>query len=887
MPRTVRVLVRLFLGLYPPAFRRGWGHAYREAAADRWGRERAAGRGLFSFTLFLARDTLRELPAAWTRRGQRPPGHRKDPGHGASALRRWLEGLVWDARIAFRALRRRPGLTALVAGTLALGIGANAAIFGVLDRVILRPFPFPGGERMAYVVDRNVQQGFSVAPSQAEVEAWRDGSRTVERLEVLLRRAATLRQGDEAVHVPVVGVSGGLPGMIRLQPVVGRALGPADAAPDATAAIMLAEDYWRSRFGSDPTVVGRTLTLREQPVVVVGVWPSDTRLRLDAPPALYEVLPRGHEVDRASFTQALALLAPGVSRGQVQAELGAIQDRVLAADGETPDGWRPALTVPSDYLGPAFSRGLWILYVGVALLLIAATANAANLLLNRAVDRESELGIRLALGGGRGRLTRVFLLESAILGIAGAALGIALARAAGSVMASAAPPDIPSRLLAGVGGRVPGYALLLVAGVVGLCGLVPALHLRSPRIRRLLGGRNTAGSARGLLRSVLVGAQVALASVLVVGAVLTVRSLKALSSVDPGFALSELVTVTTRLPETRYPTDADRAEMQRRMEEGIAALPGVVGVDGSGTALLSYSISSGEPRLVGDDRESSPDRWTAVAGAEEDFFRVLGIPVLAGRVFEPQDLTDGASRVVVVNRAFAERYPAGVVGRALQFAGDTVPYQVVGVVDDVKTFSLRDRPGGIQVYHPEGRGSAVSAFLRFNVRVRGDPERVLSEALDRVHALDPTLPMPEGRTGLELLHEETADERFLALLLAVFAAISLSLAVAGVYGALSLQVARRTRELGVRMALGADRGRVLGVVFREGMRPVVLGALLGGAAAAVLVRYVRAVLYDVSPVDPVSFVTGMALLLAGAGVALLVPARRATRVPPSEALRAD
>lgn len=793
-----------------------------------------------------------------------------------------IEGMVSDVRLALRGLVRRPGFAVTVVLTLALGLGANGAIFRVLDRVVLRPLPYEGGDRMVYLVLRSPEIGFHRSPRQEELDRWREGARTLDALEAFRPGTRVLAGRGSAELLDYTEVSEGLPGIIGLRPLVGRTFLNQDHDPGAPPVVMLSERYWRSAHGGSPDVVGRTLELDGTHHTVVGVWPEDAPLGMDQPPDLWLPVERGAEADPRRATTILAVLSEGASPAAARDELAGLLEGV--GDGSAPT-WVPVIRSPSSDLGGTFLAGIRIAYAGVLVVLLVAMVNAAGLLFNRAVSREEELGVRLALGGSGGRLVRHFLVEGTVLSLLGAGAAVLVAWAGVAFLEGFAPPDFPGVRGGGLDRRMVGYVggLALVTALV--CGLIPALHVRSPRVKRLLTSRGQVGRRRwrGLLGSGLVAGQVALALMLVVGAGLTLRSLQSIRSVDPGMDIERLVVFSLRLPEERYGSPEEQEAFFRSAMDRMEGVPGVEGVTLSGYPPFRFPMSPGTVHLAGRVPDEPEQGFTATGGGRPGYFELLGIPVLEGRTFTADD---EGREVVVVNEAFARRYAGeDVVGRELVFSDSETRYVILGVVGDIPALGLADDPDRVQVYFPEM--GQVTRFERFIVRTAGPPGEMIPALRRRISEIDPGLPLRSVTTGPELLAVQTADQRFLAVLLATFSVVALLLAVLGVYSSVSLAVRRRTREMGVRMALGAGVPRMVRHVLALGLKPVAGGMLVGSLAAVVLSRFVEPVLYETPPTDPLSFGLAAAILLAAGSAACLVPARRAFRLEPSEVLREE
>ena len=789
----------------------------------------------------------------------------------------WLSGTGIDVRLAVRSLLRRPGFTLMAVLTLGLGTGVSTAVFGALDRVILRPLPYANGDRLAYVAIRHVRRGWQFAPQAPVIERWRQGARTVEQLEVY-REFAGVRTGEgAAVIVRVVGVSAGLPGMLGVRPLLGRMLGSADAEVGAEPAVMLSERYWRGAYGGDGAVVGRPVRVNDTLFTVVGVWPESARLNHDGSPDLFRMLRREAESPQGGFALVLALLRRGVTVAEVEAELASL----ARGHDDFSEDTMPIVQPPYGFLGASYVRGLWLVFGGGIVLLCVAIVNAANLMLGRVSGRSSEMGVRLALGGSRIRIARLLLAETTLLAGAGIVVAVGVAAGVGAAFEALEPGRLVPAGAAGLQARMLGFAALLATVAAVVCGVVPLWLVRANAVRTLAaaagGGRWTAPSTR--LRGVLIAMQAALAVLLAAGASLMARSFTQLSAVDAGMDLDRLAVLAVRAPEHRYASDQAQRLFSERVQEALAAIPGVTGVTTATAPPLAASIRAGLPYLDGEEEPvlSGPE-FTSTSTAAASYFRVLGIPLLAGRDFEP-----GERGAVIVNEAFA-RNRGNVVGRTLRFSRDTLSWTIFGVVGDVRAFGLGDDANRVQLYYPSSGGGA---YTRFVLRTDQSPAAALAAARERIALIDPTVPLREARTGPMLVREQTARVRFVASLLAGFALAGLLLAVSGVYGAVSLDISRRTREMGVRLALGASSRRVMTRVLAVGMRPVLAGAIAGVILTLVVAPWLESLLFEVPARDPWSAAAGVTLLAVTAVLGCLVPARRAARVDPAIALRSE
>lgn len=880
-PLAVRRLARLLLALYPPAFRRRYHRDFLAAVDHRWEREQVASgsdlRATARTGLLLLADTAHGAPEAWRKRGgsplPAPPGH---PGSDGDAnVITWLRSTVGDLRLAWRACRRQPVSTLLIVLTLGLGLGAATATFSALDRVILRPLPFPGGARMAYVALLIPERGWQVGPSSAHVQRWRAGATTVERVEIY-RQTSMVRTGHGPAEILTAHVmSGGLPGMLGVRPLLGRMLGPADGPPGAARAVMLSESYWRSAFGGDPGAIGEAVTLSDASATIVGIWPDDARFDYQGTRDVLAIADPKDEIPEGDFALVLARLAPGVQGDDVERELEALSAGIEGVRA----GMVPRLTPAHGFVGSRYLGAVWLIFAGAGILLLVAVLNAANLLLTRTAGRSSEIGVRMALGGSTARILRLLLAESVAVTAAGTLAGLALAWAIGQAYIAWSP----ERQLA-TGSWLHGRALVftLAASVLAaaIAACVSAWRVRAMGVRDVLAGgagqRATADASR--VRAVLVGVQAMLAVLLVSGAALMARSYGNVLAIDPGFEAEQLAVLSIRPPSRLETSDAERAFLLE-VQEAFASIPGVTGVTTASAPPFSSSISGGLPYLDDEpEPEDSTQASTQVHSVPPEYFRVLGIPIVRGRTFRSYDENDA----VIVNESFARSRGGDVIGRRLRFRQDTGARTIVGVAGDVRNGQLTDDPG-VQLYY--AGGELDDGYTRFILRVDGALDGVVPTARARLAEIDPRVPLLEARTGGEMLARLTARHRFVAFLLAGLSGLGLAFAVSGVYGIVALDVYRRLREIGVRLALGATGGRIAALVTHRGLRPVLIGGLVGAAAAVLAGPYLEALLYDVPARDPVSVLAGLAIVVAAAALGCLIPANRAARIDPAVTLR--
>jgi putative ABC transport system permease protein len=818
---------------------------------------------------------------------------------------------LFDLRQAVRQLGREPAFTALGVITLGLGLGATIALFSVASGLFLQPLPYPEADRIVRLVERrDLGPGGALARgiTNDTYHAWRESPATVEQLAAYQTRAFTLGL-DEPWRVQAGAVSPALFGLLRVRPFAGRFFEEGDAAPGRDRLVVLSHATWRDRFASDPNVVGRVVSLDEEPYTVVGVAPPgfafpDPATELWTP----LVVPRSAGANPNERTimlmSAIARLAPGVTPAQAEAEGTAAARSSSAADLASAAmlGGAGESTVQVVRLADDLARdvrpAVLVLLAAVALVLLAAAANVANLLVARAVRRQRELGIRAALGADHARLARQLGAESLVLAASGGLAGLLVAHWLIAVLPAVAPAGFPRLADITVDGRVIAFALLvtLVTGV--LFGLAPVLHaMRVDLVAALNEGAATAvGGFRrlsgGRLRAGLMVVEVALAMVLLVGASLLARSFVALASVDPGYDAANTLTAHVSFPGTRYDPNA-QARFVERVRERLSALPGVVhaGVVNllpltPGNAIVVFNVP---PRDAG-----GPDDMVR-AGlriASPGYVEAMGIPVVEGRALSERD-GPASQRVLLVNRAYARRYSPdrSVVGTRVPGAfGPGQEWEIVGVIGDVRREGLDAEPepelwvSYAQVADARGRFGRRASLV---VRTTGDPVALAPALHTIVRDVDPLLAIESVMPMAARVSASIAQPRFQAVVLVVFGLATLALAAVGLYGILSYTVSQRRREIGVRTALGATRGDIARLVVGQGLVLASAGILLGLAAAAVASRFLTSLLFGITTTDAVTWVLVPAVLLAVAAAAAFVPARRAALVDPVDALRAE
>jgi putative ABC transport system permease protein len=797
-----------------------------------------------------------------------------------------MRDLVQDVRHGARGLRQSPGFTLTVILTLALGIGACAAIFTVVDGVLLRPLPFAEPERLVMLNESKPPEvpSFTVRPFTT-FPRWKKQSTSFEGLAVVRDGSYNLTGDGEPVRVYAGKVTANAFPTLRVQPALGRGFLADEEVPGKDDVVILGHGFWQRQLGGRADVLERTLRLDGRPHRVVGVMPPGFEL-----PGRFDLyVPHGYEVFRQDESdnrsiEVFARLRPGVTIEQARAELTAIELGLAREEPESFEGWRPLVSPLLEARVGAARRPLLALLGGVGLLLLIACANVANLLLARGTVRARELAVRAALGASRARLVRQLLTESLLLASAAAALGVLLAGWGVHALLALAPEGLPRVQEIALDGRVVGFAAALVVATALVFGLAPALATTRPDLHGTLKetGR-TIGQGRHRLRSGLVVIEVAVAVVLLSGTGLLVRSFDRLRHVDRGFDPSGALAVNLTLPQGKYDPERQLPAFESAALQRLAALPGVTAVGAVQDLPFAGGLNFFCLKL---DGRPAPEQCeiTRFYSITPDYFRAMGIAVRRGRVFDDADWKTQL-HTAVVNETFARRYFPGQdpLGKGIAAAHRPEEvHRIVGIVADVRDDELGGavRPQAYAVLSHQPAHTLT--FV-----VRGSSAGLPSAVRAAIRSVDPEQPVATIRPLADLVSASIARERFSATLFGVFAAVALLLAAAGVHAVMAYAVAERRSELGIRMALGAQAGDVLRLVVGQGGRLVAAGLVLGLAGALVVARLFEAMLFGIGPRDPFSL-AGTALVLAlAAGLASLVPAWRATRVNPLEALRAE
>jgi predicted permease len=806
--------------------------------------------------------------------------------------------LAQDLRFGLRLLRKSPGFATAAALTLALGVGANTAIFSVVYAVLLRPLPYTDPDQLVTAFQTRLQDGVKMTGSSfLDLEEWRQQSHAFTELAGVQRHDLTLTGRGEPDVVDTAVVTPEVFSLLEARPLAGRALVPPDGRPGAEPVVVLSEALWRTRFGSDPGVVGTSVTLDQRPFTIVGVMPAGFRvpafvqrqqiwIPLAQDPLFGSWMPRrgGH------WLRVVGRLKPGTSVAQAQAEMDAIAER-LGREHPENAGWAIRVAPLQQALVADARSALLVLLGAVGLVLLIAVGNIANLLLARATSRAREIAIRQAVGASRGRIVRQLLTESAVLGGLGAIGGILLAYWGVQLLASLLPPEVPRFGEIRVDGWVLGFALVLSVAASLVFGLAPAVFAAGSKPQAGLreDARSGGSGRRQRVRRVLAAAQTALAVVLVVGAGLLLRSLDALTSVNPGFSTEHVLKASVSLPQYQYTTPQQWAAFLSTLLERVKARPGLqqsaLAVPlpiAEGYVNLGFDVVGGPPPPPG--AASTADYVSVSPG----YFRVMGIPLLRGRSFAPEDMVE-APRVAIVNQALARVYFPGQdpIGRRLVFGFPPDPgveREIVGVVGDVRDVALHQDPGPM-MYVPVAQAPFWGAAVV--VKTSLPPSAVFPEIRQVVKGIDKNLPVTDAAALADAVESSVAQPRFRAWLVSLFGIVALLLATAGIFGVVAYAVACRTHEIGVRITLGASPGAIRRMVVRENLGIALSGLAVGSVAALVLAQVLASELYGVGARDPLAFGASVLLVLAAALAAAYVPARRATRVDPVTALRCE
>ena len=811
-----------------------------------------------------------------------------------------MDRLLPDVAHALRRILRAPGFAAIAVVTLALGIGANTAIFSLVKTVILRPLPYGDPGRLV-MLWRSADKGESTWLSSPEVSGYGTATRAFERVDAYYGTVANLTGGMEPERVNAAFVTPGLFRTLGVSALVGRTFEPADSAAAISNQVVLGYALWQRRLGGRPDIVGQTIQVNGTARTIIGVMPPTFRLPRDfgsdRPSELwtpYDLAPTAAQFGNRSLT-AFARLQPAVDPAAATSAMRGIESQWFE-QGHWQKGDETGLNaVPMrDFVIGDVRTALWILLGAVGVILLIACANVANLMLARGDERHREVAVRTALGASRSRIMGQLLTESVVIALAGGFLGTALAYGGLRVLEAAQPAGIPRIEEIGIDGGVFAFTLILTV-VTGLVfGLAPALELSRPDLSKAMkdGGRaGTASVSRQRFRDGLAVAQMAFSVVLLIGAMLLIRSFVQLRGVDLGFGRVQALTMRLALPTTTYPNDTAVIAFHRTLRHRLAELPGVTTV--GATRLLPLTGTIGDWSITIEGRTPAPNEnpngdWQVVTPG---YFEAMGMKIREGRGITDAD-NENAPIVAVVNETMAKRYwPDGAIGKRYHIGSLNQPWiTIIGVAGQVRHNAVIEAPRA-EMYVPHAQwgaaGASASRALTYVIRTTGDPLGVLGYVRQTVRALDPNLPIADIQTLERVMANSLSQARFTTALLGLFAALALVLASIGIYGVIALLVSRRRQEIGIRMALGAKPGSILAMVVRRGMVLAATGVAIGLLGALALGSVLNSMLYGVTRFDPATFATVPAVLAGVALAACIIPAGRAARVSPMLALRED
>jgi len=812
-----------------------------------------------------------------------------------------MSGLFQDLRYALRQLRKSPGFTAVAVITLALGIGANTAIFSVVNGVLLRPLAFKNPGQLVRIWHVPPAKSFpgmtTFAVSTANYLDWQRQNQVFERMAIYNYHGFTLTGGQKPEQVDASAVSSGFFATLGVQPMLGRVPSPEEDQPGRSNVVVLSHRLWQDQFGSNAGIVGHNINMDGQSYLVAGVMPPSFRFpdfaQMWTPMAWTD---KERAVRGEHHSIVVARLKPGVDLKQAQAEMNTISSRLEQQYPEDNKGWGAVVVPLHDDLVSDVRPALLVLLGAVAFVLLIASVNVANLALARTFSRQKEIAIRTALGASSGRVLRQILTESVLLAIAGGVLGLTWAHTGVRLIMAFLAGKLPHSIEVGLDAKVLAFTAVISVASGILAGVLPALRLTRGNVSQSLKeglGRTDTDSGGHRTRSILVVSEVALSLILLVGAGLMIRSFQKLQGVNPGFESRNVLTVTAMVSRTKFPSPAEQVRFFEQVLQRVRTLPGVESagvvddVPLTGGSHQPVAIE-GRPLVPMAEQPEVDVRLTSPG-----YMNALHIPILRGRDFSDTDRT-GTPAVVLISESMARQFWPGedALGKrlTLTFSPEAVR-QVVGIVGDVKIDALDQTRPSATLYYPLAQLSAPATVdwrsfpMILVVRSGSDPASMASAVTNAVHEVDREMPLRDVLAMDDLVANSTSQQRFNMLLLAAFAGLALLLAAVGIYSVLSYSVRRRVPEIGIRLALGARLSDVLGMVVIEGMKPTLLGVAVGAVGALALGHVVSSLIYGVKPTDPVTFLVVAFLLAAIALFASLIPAYRAAKVDPMVALR--
>ena len=804
-----------------------------------------------------------------------------------------LEIFLQDVRYGLRSLLKKPGFTLTAVIALALGIGANTAIFSVINGVLLRSLSYGNPDRIVMLWEKSLTgRNLQNVISPGNFLDWQKQSTSFEHMAAVWDLRVNLTGGSgEPEEIKAQFVSQPFFAALGVQPLVGRSFLPEEDKTGNELVVILSHELWQTRFGSDPQIVGKQATVSGRQRTIVGVMPPgfnflDNRVRAWMPLALDPAI--NYRETTGRFLRAVGRLKPGVTLQQAQAELTGIAKQLEQTYPTKNFGWGVNVIPIHEQVVGEIRPILIVLLAAVAFVLLIACANVANLLLSRAAARQKELALRAALGASRLRLVRQMLTESVLLALMGGLLGVALAYWGIQLLIGFGPDNIPRLSEITIDPRVLGFTfgISLLTGL--LFGLIPALQASRPDLNDALkeGSRGSTGGRSGMFRNVFVVAEVSLALVLLIGAGLMIRSFARLQSVETGFNAESVLTMRAQLPRKKYSEPHQIVDFFKHAQERIATIPGVQAVGaisylplyGGLASRDSFKIPGQPPPAVGQEP------GVEVRVITPSYFKAMGIPLLKGRLLDERDVKE--SRVLLINETMAKKYFANQdpVGKQLEVMWDgSGPDEIVGVVGDIRDGALEKEPEPA-IYWTHAREPSYSG-MALVVRTSGDASRFQTAIQKEIRAIDPEQPIADVRTMKEVISRSIARPRFNTLLLTIFAGVALVLASVGLYGVMNYSATQRTHEVGIRMALGATRADIMRLVVGNGMLLTLIGIGLGVAASLGLTRVMASLLFGITATDVPTFLGVSVVLVAVALIANYIPARRATRVDPVIALR--
>ncbi len=802
----------------------------------------------------------------------------------------FLQSLTKDLQLALRMLRKSPGFATLVLLTLALGIGANAAIFSVVDAILLRPLPYPEPTRLVHLWESHPSRGvFRNTVNPLNFLDWRDNSKSFQAIAAILASMSNLNAQGQPIAVPGLRVTPDFFSILGVPPVLGRTFTTDDGIAGQDHVAIISYDLWQSQFGGSSAAVGKNMEVDGLPYTIVGVMPCG----FSFPKTKAEVwtplsLARTDDWKDGRYLTVVARLKPGVTLEQAGQDLVRVANIAAEVRPQNNKGWSAEVYPMLEDATQGVQRPLWVLLASVGFLLLIACANVANLLLMRSSGRLREMAVRSAMGASRWRLTQQLLVESLLLAAAGMAAGLLFAQLGLHSLLALIPADapLPRSEPITIDARVLLFTFLASLFTAVLFGLVPALRLPRVDLQNALKQGSLRGGVGGhqTLRRCFVVAEVALALLLSVGAGLMVRSFSRLIAVDPGFQPEHLLTMHIWTSPSRYTDDAKRAAYFDHILAEIRSTPGVRAAGSTHFLPLTENTSGSCFAPAGSPPPSAESPTSQFLIISSGYLPVMGTPILQGRDFEKRD-DFRAQPVAILNRAFVERYFPGqdVLGKQLQVCWTfDKPVEIIGVAADARQATLQAPPEPTIFL---SNSQAPMYFATFVLRAEGDPRQIARSAEDAIHRVDPDQAVSDVQTMQTVFSDSVASPRFEAVLLGVFAALAIALAIIGIYGVVSYSVSQRNNEIGIRVAMGARSSDIAAMVLREALTLTGIALAIGFGASLALSRVLESLLFEVRPTDPATLISVGCLILVVSALSALLPARRAMRVEPTVALR--